>query len=453
MTRPHQPVDFVGRLAAAKLAMGKANLRPIQGRVLDISGAILHATIGTAPIGAICQIGSTANGPMAEVIGLHQDVALLSPFGMTQGLVVGAPVRVVGPTLTLPVGTSLMGRVVSGLGQIMDDQGSFAYTRQRVVRCAAPDPISRPLIDTRLPTGLRAIDAFCTFGRGQRLGIFGAPGAGKSTLLAALARNCDADVIVIGLIGERGREVREFIERRLPASHRQRTVIVASTSDRPPLERVYAAHYATAIAEELRDEGKSVLLLIDSLTRVARALREIGLAAGEPPTRRGYPASVYAALPELIERSGRTSKGDITAVYTVLIEGDGEGDPIAEEVRSLTDGHIMLSPIIASRGRYPAIDVMISLSRLMPDVVTRDELRVAAAARAQMAKYAEIELLVQVGEYRAGSDVAADRAIANHAALEAFLKQGTEDSGGNQSDIWKALARIVGGPAPERAQT
>ncbi len=271
-------------------------------------------------------------------------------------------------------------------------------------------------------------------------------------LLAALARNCAADVIVIGLIGERGREVREFIERRLPESHRQRTIIVASTSDRPPLERVYAAHYATAIAEELRDNGKSVLLLIDSLTRVARALREIGLAAGEPPTRRGYPASVYAALPELIERSGRTATGDITAVYTVLMEGDGEGDPIAEEVRSLTDGHIMLSPAIASRGRYPAIDVMTSLSRLMPDVVSRDELRVAAAARAQLAKYAEIELLVQVGEYRAGSDAAADRAIANHAALETFLTQGIEDGGGSQSELWTSLARIVGEPAPRQAQ-
>ena len=452
MTRPHQLADFADRLTAATVAMGRANPRPVQGRVLDISGAILHAALGTAPIGAICQIGAPATGTMAEVIGLRQGTALLSPFGTTQGLVGGAAVRVVGPTLTLPVGISLLGRVVSGLGQIMDGLGPLAGTRLRPARGAAPDPVSRPLIDTRLVTGLRSLDAFCTFGRGQRLGIFGAPGAGKSMLLAALARNCAADVIVIGLIGERGREVREFIERRLPESHRQRTIVVASTSDRPPLERVYAAHYATAIAEELRDQGKSVLLLIDSLTRVARALREIGLAAGEPPTRRGYPASVYAALPELIERSGRTATGDITAVYTVLIEGDGEGDPIAEEVRSLTDGHIMLSPSIAGRGRYPAIDVMTSLSRLMPDVVSRDELRVAAAARAQLAKYAEIELLVQVGEYRAGSDAAADRAIDNHAALETFLAQGTEDSGGNQSDMWISLARIIGEPAPRPAQ-
>jgi type III secretion protein N (ATPase) len=296
----------------------------------------------------------------------------------------------------------------------------------------------------RLNTGLRVLDAFCTFGRGQRLGIFGSAGSGKSVLLATLARNCAADVIVIGLIGERGREVREFVELRLPKSHRARTVVVASTSDRPALERIYAAHYATAIAEALRDQGKSVLLLIDSLTRVARAVREIGLSAGEPPTRRGYPASVYTALPELIERSGRTSKGDITAVYTVLMEGDGEGDPIAEEVRSLTDGHILLSPAIASRGRYPAVDVMTSLSRLMADVTTKDERRIASRARALLAKHAEIELLVQVGEYRAGSDAEADCAIAAYPALEAYLAQGADEPAGTAKEIWSRLARIVG---------
>ncbi len=448
MTRQPDPDDFTKRLASAEAAVSGANLRPMMGRVQSISGAILQATLGTAPIGAICQIGANATGTMAEVIGLRQGIALLSPFGPTQGLVGGAPVRVIAPALTLPVGASLLGRVVSGLGHPIDGLGPLTRTTLRPARAAAPDPVSRPLIDTRLSTGLRALDAFCTFGRGQRLGIFGAPGAGKSVLLAALARNCAADVIVIGLIGERGREVREFVELRLPQGHRARTVVVASTSDRPPLERIYAAHYATAIAEQLRDEGKSVLLLIDSLTRVARALREVGLSAGEPPTRRGYPASVYAALPEFIERSGRTAKGDITAVYTVLMEGDGEGDPIAEEVRSLTDGHIMLSPAIAARGRYPAIDVMISLSRLMPDVASKEELRIAARARALLAKFAEIELLVQVGEYRSGSDAEADRAIAANAAIEAFLKQGIDEASGSNAELWATLARIVGETAP-----
>jgi ATP synthase in type III secretion protein N len=453
MTHQPQPADFANRLAAAEAAVSRVDPRPVMGRVLGISGAILQAMLGSAPVGAICQIGDATTGTLAEVIGLRDGVALLSPFGTTQGLVGGAAVRMIAPSLSLPVGISLLGRVVSGLGQPMDGRGPLTGTTLRQARAASPDAVSRPLIDTRLATGLRALDAFCTFGRGQRLGIFGAPGAGKSVLLAALARKCNADVIVIGMIGERGREVREFVERRLPQSHRARTVVVASTSDRPPLERIYAAHYATAIAEDLRDQGKSVLLLIDSLTRVARGLREVGLSAGEPPTRRGYPASVYAALPELIERSGRTAKGDITAVYTVLMEGDGEGDPIAEEVRSLTDGHIMLSPAIAARGRYPAIDVMTSLSRLMPDVASKDEIRIAARARALLAKYAEIELLVQVGEYRAGSDAEADRAIAANSAIETFLTQGIEENSGTNAELWASLARIVGEPVPRPVRT
>jgi ATP synthase in type III secretion protein N len=453
MTHQPQPADFANRLAAAEAAVSRVDPRPVMGRVLGISGAILQAMLGSAPVGAICQIGDATTGTLAEVIGLRDGVALLSPFGTTQGLVGGAAVRMIAPSLSLPVGISLLGRVVSGLGQPMDGRGPLTGTTLRQARAASPDAVSRPLIDTRLATGLRALDAFCTFGRGQRLGIFGAPGAGKSVLLAALARKCNADVIVIGMIGERGREVREFVERRLPQSHRARTVVVASTSDRPPLERIYAAHYATAIAEDLRDQGKSVLLLIDSLTRVARGLREVGLSAGEPPTRRGYPASVYAALPELIERSGRTAKGDITAVYTVLMEGDGEGDPIAEEVRSLTDGHIMLSPAIAARGRYPAIDVMTSLSRLMPDVASKDEIRIAARARALLAKYAEIELLVQVGEYRAGSDAEADRAIAANSAIETFLTQGIEENSGTNAELWASLARIVGEQVPRPVRT
>lgn len=444
MTAP-QPADaLLPRLARIDAALSRANPRRLQGRILAVGGSVVQARLGSAQIGAICELGGAGTGAFAEVIGLRDGAVILSPFGSTMGLVGGAPVRMVYPALSVPVGSGLLGRVVGGLGQPIDDLGPLRNTRLRPARAAAPDPVSRPLIGTALQTGLRAIDAFCAIGRGQRLGIFGAPGVGKSMLLAALARNCAADAIVIGLIGERGREVREFVERRLPPEHRSRTVVVASTSDRPPLERIYAAHTATAIAEELRDQGKSVLLLVDSLTRVARAMREIGLSAGEPPTRRGYPASVFAALPELIERSGRTPAGDITAIYTVLVEGDGEGDPIAEEVRSLTDGHIILSPTIAARGRYPAIDILSSLSRLMPDVSSAADRRIATRARALMAKHAEIELLVQVGEYRSGSDRDADRAIACHAELEAFLAQSADEVPETGRALFLRLARIVG---------
>ena len=306
-----------------------------------------------------------------------------------------------------------------------------------------PIPWIAPLIDTPFTTGLRAIDGPNTMGIGQRVGIFGPPGTGKSSLLAAISQHCVADVIVIALIGERGREVREFLDRHLPADKRDRIVIVAATSDRSPMERLNAAHVATAICEGFRDQGQSVLLMMDSLTRVARALREIGLAAGEAPTRRGYPASVYPALPELIERAGRTTKGDITALYTILVEGDGQADPIAEETRSLTDGHIMLSQKIANSGRYPAIDTLQSLSRVMGDVVADNHATAAAMIRRYLAKFDEIEMLLQVGEFEEGRDAVADSAVAAMPQITEFLRQASDAPSGLEETIMK-LEEIAG---------
>jgi type III secretion protein N (ATPase) len=438
-----QPEEFRNRMTALQGNLLSAETRPLLGRVQEVKGAILRAAMPSAAVGSVCEIRRGQTRCLAEVIGAERNCAILSPLGSTAGLSAGLSVRMIADALSVPVGTSLLGRVLNGLGDPIDQSGPLANTTHRPARSNTPDPIARPLINRPLSTGVRAIDAFCTIGRGQRLGIFGPPGVGKSVLLSAIARNSEADAIVIGLIGERGREVREFIDRSLPPEHRSRTVVVAATSDRPPLERLYAAQTATAIAEDLRDRGMSVLLLIDSLTRVARALREIGLAAGEPPTRRGYPASVYAALPQLIERSGRTTTGDITALYTVLVEGDGEGDPIAEEVRSLTDGHIQLSAAIAERGRYPAINVLTSLSRLMTEIASAEACSLARQARAALAKYEEIELLVQVGEYRRGSDPDADHAIAVRPAIEAFLAQNLEERPQTVSDIIARLSEAL----------
>jgi ATP synthase in type III secretion protein N len=423
----------VDHQAALDQLTAKVATQPIRrrfGKLTEVDSTCLKAAMAGVARGAFFAVrradGATVR---AEVIGVRGSLAVLTPFGATEGLAEGA-LLVPDPTaLTIAVGEGLLGRVVDVFGQPIDGRGAIrGTTKPGDIRRAAPAPMARPMIDQSMATGLRAIDGPLTLGLGQRVGIFGPPGVGKSRLIASIAAQTDVDVIVIGLVGERGREVREFIDRDLPQAARARVVIVAATSDRPAVERALCAQSATAVAEAFRDQGRDVLLLVDSLTRTARALREIGLAAGEPPTRRGYTASVYPALPAIIERAGRTEVGSITALYTVLLEGDGEGDPIAEEVRSLTDGHIVLSRKLAEAAHFPAIDVVESLSRCMPAVVGSQHMDDAQQLRRLLAKYREIELLLQVGEYTPGGDSLADHAVKAKPAIDAFLKQATNEA-------------------------
>ena len=417
---------LMDRVAYTKERIERSVLRPMTGRVVDVRSGMVRVAFDGLRIGETCRLYPDQESPavLARVVSIEKETALVSPLEHFIGLSSNAWVERDHQGLEVPVDDVLLGRVVSGLGKPVDGLGAFPDGTPRLpVRREAQQPMSRPLVTQSLATGIRAIDGLLTLGRGQRVALFGPPGTGKSSLLAAIAQHSDADVIVIGMIGERGREVREFLDLRLPRDKRKRTVVVAVTSDRSAMERIEGAHVATAIAEGFRDQGRSVLLLIDSLTRVARAQREVGLAAGEPPTRRGYPASVYAELPKLVERAGNSPSGDMSAIYTVLVEGDGSGDPIAEEARSLTDGHIILSQDIAESGRYPAIDVLKSLSRVMGDIVAPDQETDAKTFRRRLAKYNEIELLIQVGEYVEGTDPESDAAIRCKSAMDAFLEQ------------------------------
>jgi len=332
-----------------------------------------------------------------------------------------------GKPLSVRCGPKLLGRVISGLGDPIDGKGPIEGVEDRPVFADPPDPMSRAMIEHPLPTGVRIIDGLMTFGEGQRMGIFAPAGAGKSTLMGMLARGAQCDVSVIALIGERGREVREFIEFILGEEGMARSVVVCATSDRSSIERAKAAYVATAVAEYFRDQNMKVLLMMDSLTRFARAQREIGLAAGEPPARRGFPPSVFAELPRLLERTGMGAIGSITALYTVLAEDESGGDPIAEEVRGILDGHMILSRRIAAKNQYPAIDVLGSLSRVMSQIVPKEHQKMASALRSMMAKYDEVEMLLQVGEYKPGNDALADMAVERIEHIRDFLNKATSD--------------------------
>lgn len=412
--------------AAARGASRKA-----KGRIRRALGVIVHATVTEVRIGEICRLVDphTAQAVLAEVIGLMDDLALLTPIGDIGGLSNLAEVIPTGEVLRVPIGSGLLGRVISPLGEALDDQPwpPAEIDGFYPVEGYPPSPLSRDVISEPMQLGVRAIDGLLTCALGQRIGIFGEPGLGKSTLLASIVRGTSADVVVVGLIGERGREVREFIEKQLGPEGMRRSVVVVATSDRPAMERAKAAYVATAIAESFRDRGSRVLLLMDSLTRFARAQREIGLAAGEPPTRRGYPPSLFAALPRLVERAGPARIGAITAIYTVLVEGDMTLDPVAEEVVSLLDGHIVLSRELGQRNHFPAIDVLRSRSRLMDAVVAREHKADAARIRELMARHAEVELLLRVGEYKSGSDPVADEAVAKIDRINSFLRQTSEE--------------------------
>jgi type III secretion protein N (ATPase) len=408
------------------------SLRVAKGRVRRLLGVVVHATVTDVRVGEICQLIDpiTKSRVLAEVTGLIDDLAVLTPVGDLVGLSSRTEVVPTGHELRIPVGPGLLGRVINALGEPIDGPRwrSSQIEAHYPIGAMPPPPLQRQLIGEPIQLGIRAVDGLLTCARGQRIGIFGQPGTGKSTLLGAIVDGTDADVVVVALIGERGREVREFVDRQIGPDGRQRAIVVAATSDRPAMERVKAAYVATTIAEYFRDRSKNVLLLMDSLTRFARAQREIGLAAGEPATRRGFPPSLFAELPRLLERSGTAAaEGSITGIYTVLVEGDISLDPVAEEVQALLDGHLILSPELAQRNHFPAIDVLHSRSRLM-EVVARPEHRADAAhIRALLARYNDVELLLRVGEYREGSDAVADEAIAKIDAINGFLRQASSD--------------------------
>ncbi len=416
-----------GLVADLAQAIGRVTPVAMRGRVVKAVGMLIEASGIQAHVGELCELVTPGEPPLlAEVVGFAQQTALLTPLGSTAGISALTEVVPSGRGHTCPVGAGLLGRVLNAMGDPLDGRGPLNVSARVPVHREPMNPLQRRMIDRHLPTGVRAIDSLLTLAEGQRVGVFSAPGIGKSTLLGMLARGSTADVNVVALIGERGREVKEFIERSLGPAGMAKTVMVVSTSDRPPMERIKSAYVATTIAEHFRDQGMRVLLLMDSLTRFARAQREIGLASGEPPTRRSYPPSIFSMLPQLLERAGQGASGSITGIYTVLTEGDEENDPIAEEVRSILDGHIVLSRKLASAGHFPAIDTLASVSRVMPQVVSREHLAAASAARALLARYQELELLVQIGEYKTGSDPVADRAIRLRPAIHDFLKQPPE---------------------------
>lgn len=398
------------------------------GRVLGVTGALIRATVSGVRVGDLCILqpegdDSPESGTLAEVVGFDERVVLLSPLGSTIGVSGDTRVVATGRTHEVAVGPALLGKVLNGLGLPLDGQPVDCPDRYPVL-AEPPDPMQRKVIDTPLAMGLRVFDGLLTCGEGQRLGIFAAAGGGKSTLLSMLLRNSAADVKILALIGERGREVREFIEHDIGDEGLKQSVIVVATSERPAMERLKAAYVATAIAEYFRDQGLKVLLMMDSVTRFARAQREIGLAAGEPPTRRGFPPSVFAALPQLMERAGQSDAGSITALYTVLVEGDDMTEPVADETRSILDGHIILSRGLAQANHYPAVDVLASVSRVMNNIVEEDHLRLAGRVRELLAKYNEVELLLRIGEYKSGSDRTADEAISKIDDVNGILRQG-----------------------------
>ncbi len=401
----------------------------VEGRVARLVGTTAAVAGFPAPVGATAEICRQACEPLAaEVVGFRDELTLLYPLGDMTGVRHGDRVRLRHTNHWVPVGGELLGRVVSALGRPIDGGPALRLAERVPLRRRPPNPVERPRIDVPLSTGVRAIDGLLTCGKGQRIGIFSGSGVGKSVLLGMMARYTAADVNVIALIGERGREVNEFIERDLGPHGLARSVVVVATSDEPALVRMRAAVTATAIAEYFRDAGRDVLLLMDSVTRFALAGREIGLAAGEPPTTRGYPPSVFAVLPKLVERAGRSRQGTITGFYSVLVEGDDPNEPVADSVRGLLDGHLWLSRKLASRGHYPAIDVLESISRLMTDVAPPQQVAAATAVRQLLSAYDEHEDLISIGAYRQGSSPAVDLAIAARDEIRRFLEQKVADA-------------------------
>lgn len=429
--------------AQARERLDAAPLLRISGRVTQVVGLVIESNGPNARVGDLCFIDVGRDEPIqCEVVGFRGDRVLLMPLGELEGVRAGCLVRGTGHCLRVPTGPTLLGRTLDGLGRPMDGLGSLGGAPTYPILSTAPNALERRLIDKPLATGVRAVDGMLTIGEGQRMGIFAGSGVGKSTLLGMIARNCEADVNVIALVGERGRELREFIENDLGEEGLKRSVLVCATSEQPALVRIKAAMTATAIAESYRDEGKSVLLMMDSVTRFAMAQREVGLAIGEPPSTKGYTPSVFAMLPRLMERAGTSDKGAITALYTVLVEGDDTNEPIADASRSILDGHIVLSRKLTSRGHYPPIDVQESLSRVMPMVCGREQILQTRIIREWIAARADIEDLVSIGAYKPGSNPLADKALERWDAINAFLRQ-DKGEGTPLPDTLSQLGEIV----------
>ncbi len=412
----------------------------LEGRVMQTVGATMAVAAFPAPVGALAQVIRASDRPLAaEVIGFRDQLTLLAPLDAMSGVRRGDRVRLCQTGRTLRVGEDLLGRVIDARGRPIDGHSPPILPDRVSLDARPPNPVERPRIDAPLSTGIRSLDGLLTCGRGQRMGIFAGSGVGKSVTLGMMARYTDAHVNVIALIGERGRELNEFIESDLGPEGLARSVVVVATSDEPAPLRTRAALTATAIAEYFRDTGRDVLLIMDSLTRFAMAQREIGLAAGEPPATRGYPPSVFAALPRLVERAGRSARGSITGFYSVLVEGDDHNEPIADCVRGLLDGHTWLSRKLASRGHYPAVDILESISRVMNAVIPVDQQRAAIAVRELMSAYQEHEDLISIGAYRAGANPMVDLAIKARDQINAFLRQGVED----RSTVLEARTQLV----------
>lgn len=453
-TRQAGPATRDETYRAAVAAMSGVRLTAVLGQVQRVVGMLIEGTVPGVGIGELCDIVDPERpGAVwrSEVVGFAGTTAILSSLTPPEGLSRRCLIRPLRRVHEVAVGRALLGRLLDGFGAPIDgrpplDPGAADVTVRRVI-ADAPPPVERWRIKDVFPTGVRSVDATLTLGQGQRVGLFAGPGCGKTTLMAAVGRGCPADAIVVALIGERGREVREFTEHEFDPALLARTVMVCATSDRTSIERVRAAFTATAIAEGLRDQGLNVLLMVDSLTRLARAQREIGLAAGEAPARAGFPPSVYALLPRLIERAGNAAGGSITALYTVLLEGELRGDPISEEAVSLLDGHIVLSRKLAEQGQYPAVDVLASLSRVMSNIVPRAHGRAAARLRQVLSGYRDMELMVRLGEYRQGQDAETDRIVADYPHVIEFLRQDTRQAAPwDESIEW--LERLA--PAAQR---
>ncbi len=411
------------------------------GKVSKIIGLLIESQGPRVSLGDLCYLHSPGDGAglPAEVVGFRENRVLLMPLGEFHGIGPGCQVVSARRTLQVKVGDGLLGRVLDGLGNPIDGKGPLAAAREYPLHAAPPPPLSRRRITERISVGVRAVDGLLTLGRGQRVGIMAGSGVGKSTLLGMVARNTEADVSVIALVGERGREVREFIERDLGEEGLKRSVVVVATSDQPALLRLKGAMTATAIAEYFRDQGLDVMLMMDSVTRFAVAQREVGLTIGEPPATRGYTPSVFALLPKLLERSGAGETGSITGIYTVLVDGDDMNEPIADAVRSILDGHIVLSRAIAAQNHFPAIDVLQSISRLMLEIVDAEHWRAAQEVRTLLATYRDAEDLINIGAYAAGSNAGIDQAIGLIGPIREYLRQDVRERAGLEEAVDRLL--------------